>query len=104
MSTSKFLKWNSKKIFLTVLFSCDVGENGLESKAGYGSFNVIHRKCQFLSENELIVQKYICLIRLKKKYNFKCSHIITGLHHVDLVRLFLFVLYSMTSTQLISGQ
>ena len=76
-----------KKIFLAVLFCYNVGENGLELKARYGSLNVPYRKCKFLSVNELIEQTYLCVVNSGKKYKVKCSRIITALHHVDLVRL-----------------
>ena len=50
-----------------VLFCCDVGESGFELKAGYEPTEVFYRKCQFLSGNEVIVQKYKCFIHSKKK-------------------------------------
>ena len=80
--------------FLTVFFCCDVGESDLVLKPRYGSFNVIYRKCHFLSVNELIVQKYLCLINSKRNCKVKCSRFTTALRRVDLVRLFLFVFYN----------
>ena len=65
----QIFKVEFKKIFfffLTVLFCCNFGENGLNLMAGYKPIKVSHQKYQSFSENEVIV-----LTRVKDPYGIR---------------------------------
>ena len=52
---------------LTVLFCCNVGENGDNISVGNGPLHKLHKNSSIVSENEVLYQKVLCILFYKSK-------------------------------------
>ena len=48
--------------FLTLLFCCNVGENGVNISMGNGPLHNLHKNSAFTSASKVLYQKVLCVV------------------------------------------
>ena len=76
-----------------MLYCCDVGASGFKVKLSVRSINGSHKKLSLISENEVLSQKWLCILHLVKRYEKRCYVTKKAIRRLDLVRLFLFIIF-----------